>query len=78
LVDILYWFGDVKSALRVYRNLEGQPMPEKVLLAFLKRGIRVAEDAGQPDLALDWRVRVTPPPPPPEDPQPGPATETRP
>jgi uncharacterized protein (TIGR03790 family) len=78
LADTLHRLGDAKSALRVYRNLEGQPMPEKVLLAFLKRGIRVAEDAGQPDLALDWRVRVTPPPPPPEDPQPGPATETRP
>jgi uncharacterized protein (TIGR03790 family) len=68
LADTLHRLGDARSALRIYRNLESQNMPEKTLLAFLKRGIPVAEDARQPDIAIEWRTRTAPPPPPPPPP----------
>jgi uncharacterized protein (TIGR03790 family) len=66
IADTLLRLGDPKSALRIYRGLEKQPVPEKVQLAFLKRGIQAAEQAGESGLAIDWRTRVTPPPPPPQ------------
>lgn len=66
IADALLRLGDAKAALRIYRNLEKQRMPEKVQLAFLERGIQAAEQAGKSRLAIEWRTRVTPPPPPPE------------
>ena len=66
LADTMNELGDVKSAFEIYQKLEKTKMPEKVKLAFLKRGIPLAEAAGRADVAIDWRVRVTPPPPPPE------------
>lgn len=64
IADTLHRLGDAKAAFRIYQSLERIKMPDNVQLAFLKRGIPVAEAAGKQDVALDWRVRVTPPPPP--------------
>lgn len=70
LADRLHRLGDPRAALEIYRSLEKLPLPEPVLLAFLKRGIKVAEDAGEARLAIDWQARVTPPPPtPPAEPE---------
>jgi tetratricopeptide (TPR) repeat protein len=66
IADTLLRLGDAKAALKLYRKLERQSMPEKVQLAFLKRGIHAAEEAGNSGLAIEWRTRVTPPPPPPK------------
>jgi uncharacterized protein (TIGR03790 family) len=66
IADTLLRLGDARTALKIYRKLETQPMPEKVQLAFLKRGIQAAEKAGNSGLAIEWRTRVTPPPPPPK------------
>jgi len=52
-----------QAALRIYRNLEKQNMPEQVQLAFLRRGIQAAEEAGESEIASEWQARVTPPPP---------------
>jgi uncharacterized protein (TIGR03790 family) len=67
IADTLLRLGDARSALKIYRKLERQSMPEKVQLAFLKRGIQAAEKAGDSGLAIEWRTRVTPPPPPPKE-----------
>jgi uncharacterized protein (TIGR03790 family) len=75
LADTLNQLGDPDNAFLIYQKLERIKMPEKVKLAFLKRGIPIAEDAGRPDVAVDWRVRVTPPPPPPESVEPGAASD---
>jgi uncharacterized protein (TIGR03790 family) len=66
IADTLLRLGDAGTALEIYRKLERQPMPEKVQLAFLQRGIQAAEKAGNSGLAIEWRTRVTPPPPPPQ------------
>lgn len=66
LADTLNALGDKENAFKIYQKLEKARMPEKVKVAFLKRGIPIAEDAGRADVAINWRVRVTPPPPPPE------------
>ena len=63
LAETLNRLGDKKNAFRIFQNLEAINMPEKVKLAFLRRGIPIAEDAGRVDVSVDWRVRVTPPPP---------------
>ncbi|HSH09948.1 MAG TPA: hypothetical protein VK995_06140, partial [Oceanipulchritudo sp.] len=60
-------YGRPKMALEIYKSLERQKMPEQVQLAFLKRGIQSARDAGESGLAIEWQARVTPPPPPPEE-----------
>ena len=64
IADTLTRLGDPSSAFRIYRQLETIKMPDPVKLAFLKRGIPVAEAAAKEDIALEWRVRTTPPPPP--------------
>ena len=64
IADTLNAVGESSPALNIYRNLERQQMPEKVQLAFLKRGISVAQDAGQPGIATEWQTRVNPPKPP--------------
>jgi uncharacterized protein (TIGR03790 family) len=68
IADELLALGDAKGALRIYQGLEKQARPEKVQLAFLKRGIKSAKEAGEPGIAIDWQARVTPPPPPPKPP----------
>ncbi|MGC9450614.1 MAG: TIGR03790 family protein [Oceanipulchritudo sp.] len=72
IADTLDELGEAVPALEIYRNLEKQEMPEKAKLAFLKRGIPVAQDAGEPLLATEWQTRVTPPPPPPKKDSPSP------
>jgi uncharacterized protein (TIGR03790 family) len=67
IADKLLELGDPHSALLIYKNLESLKMPEKVQLAFLKRGIKPAQKAGEPGIAIDWQARVTPPPPPPPE-----------
>ncbi|MEX0325703.1 MAG: TIGR03790 family protein [Puniceicoccaceae bacterium] len=62
IADKLLELGDAKAALRIYQKLEKQKMPEKVQLAFLKRGIKSARNAGEQGLAIEWQARVTPPP----------------
>ncbi|NDV62214.1 TIGR03790 family protein [Puniceicoccales bacterium CK1056] len=69
LGETLNRLGDTKNAFRIFEKLEAIKMPEKVKLAFLRRGIPIAEDAGRADISVDWRVRVTPPPPPPPPPE---------
>ena len=64
IADTLNQLGESGAALRIYQKLEQQKMPEKVQLAFLKRGISVAQDAGQPGIATEWQTRVNPPKPP--------------
>lgn len=64
LADTLLRLGEPKAALRLYQALEGEVLPEAALAAFLKRGIEVANKAGQSRQAIDWRTRTTPPPPP--------------
>jgi uncharacterized protein (TIGR03790 family) len=64
IADTVNELGDAATALRIYQNLEKQEMPEKVQLAFLRRGIKVAQDAGRPDIATGWQTRVNPPQPP--------------
>lgn len=63
IADTLVRLGDAKSGLKIYQNLERQNIPEEPLMALLKRGIQVAEEAGEPGIAIDWRARTTPPPP---------------
>lgn len=63
IADKLLELGDAKAALRIYQKLEKKKMPEKVQLAFLKRGIKSAQNAGEPGIAIEWQARVTPPPP---------------
>jgi uncharacterized protein (TIGR03790 family) len=70
IADKLLELGEAKASFKIYQKLESQKMPEKVQLAFLKRGIKSAERAGESDVAIDWRVRTTPPPPPPPPPEP--------
>ncbi|HKJ90833.1 MAG TPA: TIGR03790 family protein [Oceanipulchritudo sp.] len=65
LADTLHRLGESESALRIYRRFENLPMPEELRLAFLKRGIQVAKDAGEHKLAADWTKATAPPP---EDP----------
>ena len=64
IADSLREWKEPAAALKIYQKLEKQRMPEQVQLAFLKRGIQAAQDAGRPDIAIDWQARVTPPPPP--------------
>jgi len=66
IADTLVRLGDADSALKIYRNLEGKKMPEAALLAYLRRGIRAAEEAGEPATAIEWRARIAPPPPEPD------------
>ena len=66
IADRLRELGRPKEAVEIFQGLEQQEIPEKVLLAFLRRGIQAAEDAGKSELAASWRIRVDPPPPPPE------------
>ncbi|MFO7724932.1 MAG: TIGR03790 family protein [Oceanipulchritudo sp.] len=73
LADTLHELGDPASALLIYRRFENLPMPEELRLAFLKRGIQVAKDAGEHKLAADWTAATTPPP---EDPPSPPSEDT--
>jgi uncharacterized protein (TIGR03790 family) len=75
IADTLRELGDPEAALMIYQKLESQKMPEKVQLAFLKRGIKSAEKAGEAGIAIDWRTRTTPPPPPPPEKTPEPKTQ---
>mgnify|MGYP000342024098 CR=1 FL=1 len=68
IADTLAELDEPRMALRIYQRLEKESMPEQVILAFLKRGIQAAEQAGEPGIAGQWQARVTPPPPPPEEP----------
>ncbi|MEX0330270.1 MAG: TIGR03790 family protein [Puniceicoccaceae bacterium] len=62
IADTLLELGDARAALRIYQKLEKQKMPEKVQLAFLRRGIKSAQNAGEQGIAIEWQARVTPPP----------------
>lgn len=62
IADTLRELGDPGSALEIYQKLERQTMPQPVLLAFLRRGIQAAQDAGRADIAIEWQARVTPAP----------------
>jgi len=64
IADTLVRLGDPESALKIYRKLEREKIPEPAMLALLKRGINAAEEAGESGLAIEWRARTTPPPPP--------------
>jgi uncharacterized protein (TIGR03790 family) len=64
IADTLAELGDTDSALRIYKNLEKAKIPEKVQLAFLGRGVKVAQEAGNPGLAIEWKAKSSPPPPP--------------
>jgi uncharacterized protein (TIGR03790 family) len=66
IADTLSDLGDAESGLQIYKTIEQQKMPEHVMRAFLKRGIKVAQEAGNPGLAIEWKARSTPPPPPPK------------
>ena len=63
IADKLLELGDARKALRIYQNLEKHTKPENVQLAFLKRGIKSAQKAGESGIAIEWQARVTPPPP---------------
>lgn len=79
IADHLREWGDADTALKIYQQLEAQPMPQPVQLAFLKRGIQAAQDAGRADIAIEWQARVEPPAPPqpqPQSPQPAPSSTT--
>ncbi len=82
IADTIARLGDPRAALRLYVTLEQQPMPDNALVAFLKRGIPVARQAGNIALAVDWEARVTPPAPPPPrtpaEPPPAPPAEAAP
>ena len=71
LADTLHRLGENESALRIYRRFENLSMPEKLRLAFLKRGIQVAQDAGEQQLAADWIAATAPPPEEPPSPSSG-------
>ncbi|MGA1205957.1 MAG: TIGR03790 family protein [Opitutales bacterium] len=62
IADALTKLGDPAAGLDIYRKLEKKSMPEAIKLAFLKRGIPVAQAAGDPGLAIEWAARTTPPP----------------
>jgi uncharacterized protein (TIGR03790 family) len=68
IADTLLDLGDAEGAFRIYQNLTSLKMPEKVQLAFLRRGIKPAEKAGEAGTAIEWRARVAPPPAPVESP----------
>lgn len=74
IADTLHRLGADEEALTIYRSLADAKMPEPVRLAFLKRGIPVAEDAGKPDIALEWRMLTRPPEP--EKPESAPGSES--
>ena len=61
IADTLNSRGDARSGLAIYRQLEGQTMADSLKNGFLKRGISVAQAAGEPGLAIEWQARVAPP-----------------
>ncbi len=60
IADELYALGEMDSAVEVYANLISRKLPESVLQAYLHRGVKAAEAAGQPKLATRWRTKLNP------------------
>lgn len=67
IADFLMELGEPGMALRVYRHLDSDRVPEPVRLLFLERGLKAARQAGETELARQWDLRLNPPPPPPPE-----------
>lgn len=59
--DELAAMGNPEAAVEIYDNLTKQAMPESTLLAFIRRGITVAEQSGNQDIARHWKSRLAMP-----------------
>ncbi len=62
IADTLASIGSAKAGLEIYKALDRQNMPASIQTPLLNRGILVARKARANDIALDWKVKTTPPP----------------
>lgn len=62
--------GDPNSGVKVFQKLAKFKVPENVQLAFLKKGVNVAQKSGNPGLAVEWQASADSPQPTNDNPEP--------
>ena len=58
IADELGSLGKHSAAIKIYANLLEQKMPEGILKGFLNKGILLAQNSGNPEIAGKWRDRL--------------------